>query len=133
MSSNSELPPIEPVFGALADPTRRQLLDRIAKSGEVTATTLAAEMSITRQAVVQHLTVLEAAGLVEGRRIGRERRFVVCPQRLTETSRWLDNIAAQWGSRLALIKRIAEQAQLKGSALLGKQQMPTEEQKTDGP
>jgi len=110
VSSNFELPPIERVLGALADSTRRQLLDRLARCGEATATALAAEMSVTRQAVVQHLAVLDAAGLVEGQRIGRERRFVVCPQRLIDTARWMDSIAAQWDSRLAAIKRVAEQA-----------------------
>ena len=131
MSGNSEVPPVEGVLGALADPTRRQLLDRLARSGEATATALAAEMSVTRQAIVQHLAVLEAAGLVEGQRVGRERRFVVCPQRLIETARWMDSIAAQWDSRLAAIKRIAEQAHPGGSALPG-QQTSTEEQETDG-
>ncbi|SEB57931.1 DNA-binding transcriptional regulator, ArsR family [Paenibacillus sp. GP183] len=110
MSGNSEVPPIERVLGALADPTRRQLVDRLARCGEATATALAAEMSVTRQAVVQHLAILEAACLVKGQRIGRERRFVVCPQRLTETARWMDSLAAQWDSRLTAIKRIAERA-----------------------
>jgi DNA-binding transcriptional ArsR family regulator len=125
VSGNTEVPPIEGVLGALADPTRRQLLDRLARRGEATATTLAAEMSVTRQAVVQHLAVLESACLVEAQRIGRERRFVVCPQRLAETARWLDSLATQWDSRLAAIKRIAEQVQ-------PGQQTATEQQKTDG-
>jgi DNA-binding transcriptional ArsR family regulator len=97
------------VLSALADPTRRRLLDRLSARGEATATTLAAAMSVTRQAVVQHLAVLDAAGLVVGRRVGRERRYTLRPQRLVETARWMDRLAAQWDARLAAIKRIAEE------------------------
>ncbi|TDF98360.1 transcriptional regulator [Paenibacillus piri] len=117
-------------MGALADTTRRQILNRLARIGEATATTLAAEMSVTRQAVVQHLSILETACLVKGQRIGRERRFVVCPQRLTETARWMDSLAAQWDSRLGAIKRIAEQAHLEGVGPPG-QQTATEQEETD--
>lgn len=116
MNAATGVSPIEGVLAALADPTRRQLLNRLAMRGEATATSLSSEMSVTRQAVVQHLALLDAAGLVEGRRAGRERRFVVCPQRLTETARWMDRLAAQWDARLAAIKRIAEQAIPPGSA-----------------
>lgn len=121
MSGNTEDLPVEVVLGALADTTRRQILDRLARIGEATATTLAAEMSVTRQAIVQHLAILEAACLVKGQRIGRERRFVVCPQRLTETARWMDSLAAQWDSRLVAIKRIAERAHPVGLDSLGQQ------------
>jgi DNA-binding transcriptional ArsR family regulator len=131
VSGNTEDLPVEVVLGALADTTRRQILDRLARIGEATATTLAAEMSVTRQAVVQHLAILEAASLVKGQRIGRERRFVVCPQRLTETARWMDSLAAQWDSRLAAIKRIAERAHLVGLESPG-QQTATEQQETEG-
>lgn len=96
------------VFAALADPTRRQLLDALARRGEATATVLAAELPVSRQAVVKHLAVLDRAGLVAGRREGREMRYVVRPQALGATARLLDRMAAQWDARLAAIKRIAE-------------------------
>jgi DNA-binding transcriptional ArsR family regulator len=131
VSGKTEDLPVEVVLSALADTTRRQILDRLARIGEATATTLAAEMSVTRQAVVQHLDILEAACLVKGQRIGRERRFVVRPQRLTETARWMDSLAAQWDSRLAAIKRIAERAHQVGSESPG-QQTANEQQDTDG-
>jgi hypothetical protein len=51
---------------------------------------------------------LDAVGLVSGWRDGRERRFEVRAERLTETARWMDGLAEQWDSRLAAIKRIAE-------------------------
>ncbi len=98
------------VLTALADPTRRHLLDALAARGAATATTLATELPISRQAVVKHLAVLEAAGLVCGGRVGREVRFVLQPQALDATARWMAALAADWDRRLAAIKRIAESA-----------------------
>ena len=65
---------VDSVLVALADPTRRQLLDLLAAQGEATATTLAARLPVSRQAVVKHLAILNAAGLVSGSRVGREVR-----------------------------------------------------------
>ena len=99
---------VEDVLSALADPSRRELLERLSVHGTATATTLAGELPISRQAVVQHLAVLDTVGLVRGRREGREHRFEVRAERLTETAKWMEALAAQWDSRLAAIKRIAE-------------------------
>ena len=96
------------VLGALADPTRRDLLERLSALGDATATTLARDLPISRQAVVQHLAVLDAAGLVVDRREGRERRFELRTEPLVATARWIDGLAAQWDRRLATIRRIAE-------------------------
>lgn len=96
------------VFVALADPTRRQLLDVLAARGEASATTLAVELPVSRQAVVKHLAVLGRAGLVRGARRGREVRYTVRPERLDATARWLTGLAAEWDARLAAIKRLAE-------------------------
>lgn len=102
---------VEDVLGALADPTRRDLLERLSLHGFATATTLAEELPITRQAVVQHLAVLDAVGLVHGERSGRERRFEVRPERLSEAARWMSLLAARWDQRLATIRRLAEAAE----------------------
>jgi DNA-binding transcriptional ArsR family regulator len=99
---------VEEVLTALADPTRRALLERLSLYGTATATTLADGLPISRQAVVQHLAVLDAVGLVGANRKGRERRFEVRTERLTETARWMDGLAAQWDQRLAAIKKLAE-------------------------
>lgn len=96
------------VFSALADPTRRRILDALAAHGEATATVLAAELPVSRQAVVKHLGVLDRAGLVAGHREGREARYRVIPERLGVTARWMDRVAAAWDSRLSAIKRLAE-------------------------
>ena len=99
---------VEEVLGALADPTRRILLDRISEQGTATATMLANDLPISRQGVVQHLTLLTEVGLVVGRRQGRERRFHVRPETLKNTAEWMEDLAEQWDVRLAAIKRLAE-------------------------
>lgn len=105
---------VEDVLAALADPTRRQLLDALSAHGEATATLLAAELPVSRQAVVKHLAVLEAAGLVSGGRVGREVRYSVRARRLDATARWMADLAAEWDRRLEVIKRIAESEQGSG-------------------
>lgn len=102
---------VDSVLGALADPTRRLLLDLLAARGQATATTLAEGVPVSRQAVVKHLAVLEAAGLVVGGRVGREVRYTVRPAALDATARWMSALAADWDHRLARIKRIAETAE----------------------
>jgi len=94
---------VDAVLSALADPTRRRLLDAIAARGKATATDLAADFPITRQAVVKHL-----AGLVIGGRRGREVRYAVRPDRLDLTAQWMADLAADWDRRLAALKRVAE-------------------------
>jgi DNA-binding transcriptional ArsR family regulator len=101
---------VDQVLAAFADPTRRLLLDRLSIHEQTTATALAGELPISRQAVVQHLAVLDTVGLVQGTRVGREHRYQLRPERLAETARWLERLASQWDARLAAIKRIAEGA-----------------------
>jgi DNA-binding transcriptional ArsR family regulator len=96
------------LFAALADPTRRRVLDLLASHGEGTATTLAAELPVSRPAVIKHLTVLDRAGLVESRRRGREVRYSVRPEPLDSAARWMARVAADWDTRLAALKRLAE-------------------------
>lgn len=103
--------PVDSVLAALADPTRRQLLDLLAAQGEATATTLAERLPVSRQAIVKHLAVLDAAGLVSGGRVGREVRYAVRPAALNATARWMAALAADWDRRLAAVKRVAEVAE----------------------
>ncbi|MFG2310472.1 ArsR/SmtB family transcription factor [Streptomyces sp. NPDC048566] len=99
---------VDDVLAALADPTRRRLLDVLAGMGTATATTLAGRLPVSRQAVVKHLGVLDAAGLVSGVRVGREVRYALRPAALDATARWMAALAADWDRRLADIKRAAE-------------------------
>lgn len=99
---------VSEVLVALADPTRRLLLDELATHGEATATTLAERLPVTRQAIVKHLAVLAHAHLVTCRKQGREVRYKVRPEPLGATAAWLTKVAHEWDDRLATIKRIAE-------------------------
>ncbi|GAA1236125.1 metalloregulator ArsR/SmtB family transcription factor [Kitasatospora nipponensis] len=106
---------VDDVLGALADPMRRRILSVLAAQGAGTATTLAAELPVSRQAVVKHLAILDRAGLVAGRRSGREVRYVVSPQSLEATARWMAGLAAEWDVRLRAIKRLAESGTAPGT------------------
>ena len=96
------------VFAALADPTRWRMLGMLAQRGEGTATTLAAELPVSRPAVIKHLAVLDHAGLVSRRRAGREVRYRVEPARLDATARRMADLAAAWDIRLAALRALAE-------------------------
>ena len=81
------------VFGALADPTRRAIVEALARSGEATATQLAGLFPMTRQAVTKHLAALADAGLVSTERVGREQRYHVAPEAMAEARKWMDTCA----------------------------------------
>jgi len=84
------------VFAALSDPTRRRIVRLLVERGPATATELSRRLPITRQAVVKHLGALEAAGLVAGPKVGRERRFRLRPRPLTQAMEWMAALAARW-------------------------------------
>jgi|ERR1700682_976721 len=96
------------VFVALADPTRRLLLERLA-TGPSSATGLAMKFPLTRQAVVKHLGALADAGMVAKRRHGREVRYQLESAPLGEASDWLTTLATRWEQRLLQLKRYVEE------------------------
>ena len=96
------------VFVALADPSRREVIGVLAARGTATATVIAAELAITRQAVTKHLATLSGAGLVDAHRAGRETRYQLRPAPLRLAARWLDTAAGAWDDRLVAIKNAAE-------------------------
>jgi DNA-binding transcriptional ArsR family regulator len=98
--------PVDAVFGALADPTRRHVLDEIGRRGGATATELAVDLPVTRQAVAKHLGVLAGAGLVDARRAGRETRYRVTPAPLGEAIDWMTRVGAEWDERLARLQAL---------------------------
>jgi DNA-binding transcriptional ArsR family regulator len=98
----------EQLLEAVADTSRRRVLDLILANGEATPTALAAQLPFTRQAVAKHLAVLDRAGLVESKRTGREVRYSVRPEHLDVAVRAMAKVAARWEARLGAIKRVAE-------------------------
>lgn len=96
------------MFAALADPMRRRLLVNLAESSPKTATRLAEEYPITRQAILKHLNILEDAGLVAVHQRGREKRYTLTPEPLSELGKWVNEIAALWDARLLRLKTMLE-------------------------
>jgi DNA-binding transcriptional ArsR family regulator len=96
------------VFAALADATRRELLVHLTERGPQTATQLAREFPITRQAVLKHLDTLKAAGLVTVRQQGREKRYTPTLEPLTALEAWITALSEQWDQRLLRLKALVE-------------------------
>lgn len=95
------------VFAALADATRRGILRSVSQQGPVTATALAEQLPISRQAVAKHLSQLREAGLVEATRSGRETRFTARPEPLSELAVWAETTGRLWDHRLARLRQHA--------------------------
>jgi DNA-binding transcriptional ArsR family regulator len=98
------------LFAALADPTRRQVIRSLSGAEPVTASGLAAELPITRQAIAKHLGALERAGLVEPRREGRETRYRLTPEPLDGAIAWMEEVGARWDRSLAKLSERARRA-----------------------
>jgi len=97
------------VFTALADPTRRRIVRALAERDTVTASSLAGELPVSRQAVAKHLAALRAAGLAVAEPAGRETRYRLTPAPFTDAMAWMAHAGARWDDRLArLERRLAE-------------------------
>ncbi|MHB8469754.1 MAG: ArsR/SmtB family transcription factor [Gaiellaceae bacterium] len=92
---------VDRVFAALGDPGRRRLFQAVAQRGSATATELAAELPVTRQAVAKQLGALADAGLLRARRAGRETRYEATPAPLDDAVAWIAAAGGRWDDRLA--------------------------------
>jgi DNA-binding transcriptional ArsR family regulator len=101
---------VNPVFHALADPTRRGLFEWMARHGEQTVHALTSQAGISQPAVSKHLTVLKRAKLVRHRRAGRETHYRAQPEALAPMVDWMTEYGAFWRKRFdqldELLKRI---------------------------
>lgn len=95
------------VLTALADPTRRTVFERVVAHGPLTATALAGELPVSRQAIAKHLELLGDAGLVSSTKVGRETRWSATPRPLEDATSWMTSIGDAWDRRLG---RLAERA-----------------------
>lgn len=91
------------VFAAIGDDTRRSILDLLIERGDGTATALAREVGVTRQAAAKHLTILAEAGLASSARVGRETRFRPTPTGLAPLQAWVSATTSAWDQRLAAL------------------------------
>ena len=114
--------PDDDLWVAIADPSRRRVLDLLVQRGEATASALADQVPFSRQAVSKHLVLLEEAGLVDRRKQGRDVLFRVDADRLDQATRAMTDVARQWDRRLATIKRLAEAAHAEDQAQRSKSQ-----------
>ena len=95
----NQSPTLDRVFHALADPHRREIVDRLTR-GAATVTTLAKPLAISLPAVLQHLQVLEASGLVRSENVGRTRTGQVDSAALRNAERWIEERRTTWERRL---------------------------------
>jgi ArsR family transcriptional regulator, cadmium/lead-responsive transcriptional repressor len=102
--------PDDQLWSAIAEPSRRRVLDLLVGSGEASASELAEQVPFSRQAVSKHLVVLEEAGLVSRRKHGREVLYRVETVRLAQATSVMADLAGRWDRRLDAIKRLAEAA-----------------------
>jgi DNA-binding transcriptional ArsR family regulator len=99
---------LDHVFAALGDPGRRSLVEAVAARGTATATQLAADLPVTRQAVAKQLSALAGAGLLRATRSGRETRYELTPEPLEDAVAWMVEVGGRWDARLARLERSLE-------------------------
>ncbi|HUK91882.1 MAG TPA: metalloregulator ArsR/SmtB family transcription factor [Blastocatellia bacterium] len=104
----AELSISAPVFAALGDETRLRLVSRLCRDGPMSITRLTAGTDITRQAITKHLKVMEEAGLVRGKRRGRESVWRLERRRIEDACRHLELISKQWDDALDRLRRFVE-------------------------
>lgn len=95
------------VFRAIADPTRRKLLQLLAEK-EWSVTAISNQFSISRTAVSKHLRILAEAGLVHEQKVGRETRYHLNPHPLLELKQWLAFYERFWENKLAMLQHYVE-------------------------
>jgi DNA-binding transcriptional ArsR family regulator len=96
-------------FSALGDPTRRQILERVAR-GDVSVSRLAESRGVTTAAILKHLRVLEQAGLVETQKVGRVRKCTISPRPLRQMAEWIESYESLWEARLDRLARHLQQS-----------------------
>ena len=98
-----------PVFAALGSITRLELLSRLSDGREYSITALTDDLELTRQAITKHLQVLQNAGIVSSRRVGRESRFAVQPGSITYAREYLTRVSDQWDEAISRLRATVEQ------------------------
>lgn len=97
-----------PVFAALGDPTRLDLVHRLVDGRARSIAELSSGTPITRQAITKHLRVLEAAGVIYSNRVGRENRFALQPEAIANARNHLDTVSAQWDEAIGRLRAMVE-------------------------
>ncbi|MGG0409211.1 ArsR/SmtB family transcription factor [Peribacillus simplex] len=114
------------VFQAIADPTRRKVLQLLAE-GDLPISEITSHFSMSRTAIAKHLHILSEAELVSGRKVGREKRFRLQPEPLAELKQWLSFYDQFWDNKLSILKHVIENSGENGLKAIEK------EKETDEP
>jgi DNA-binding transcriptional ArsR family regulator len=99
------------MFYALADPTRRKILELLASQGELSATQIYENFSASPPAISQHLKVLRETGLVKMEKHAQQRRYQINPAAVLELEDWSKQLAQQWNQRLDVLEKILKDEQ----------------------
>jgi len=94
----------QPLLAALADPTRRAVFERLNSEGPASASKLASELPVSRQAIAKHLHLLDAVGLVDRREEGRQVVYTARVAPLQDMATWLETVGEEWDARLEKLK-----------------------------
>ncbi len=95
-------------FAALADPTRRQIIELLASSGQMSATDISDRFQISAPAISQHLKVLREARLVAMEKRKQQRMYQINPQAMSEVERWAQKMTERWQARYRALDEILE-------------------------
>jgi DNA-binding transcriptional ArsR family regulator len=107
-SSAVRLRDAAPVFAALGDQTRLELVARLCSNGPQSIVRLSEGANVTRQAITKHLHVLAEAGLIRSTRAGREQVWEILPRRMAEARHFLVLISAQWDDAIGRLRKFVE-------------------------
>ena len=99
------------MFKAVADHHRRQLLDSLARADGQTLTELCAALPMSRIGVMKHLAILEEAGLITTRKVGRKKLHYLNPAPLRDVATWVDSYRRQWEERMDRLEALINQTQ----------------------
>jgi DNA-binding transcriptional ArsR family regulator len=102
-----QLDPLDAMFQALADPSRRSMIERLSR-GPASVSELAAPLKMSMPAVMQHLTVLEVSGIVSTSKIGRVRSCQLAPAALSAAEQWINERRLVWEQRLDRLGALLE-------------------------
>jgi DNA-binding transcriptional ArsR family regulator len=108
------------VFQAIADPTRRKVLQLLAE-GDLPISEITSHFSMSRTAIAKHLHILSEAELVSGRKVGREKRFRLQPEPLAELKQWLSFYDKFWDNKLSILKHVIENSGENGLKVIEKE------------
>ena len=108
MPKPARTPELARLFAALGEPTRLSVVDRLSDGSEQSIAAIATGLPITRQALTKHLKVLEAAGIANSRRLGRETVYRIDPAGLVSAERWIADVSTQWDGALDRLKKHVE-------------------------